>query len=57
MTNGVAGQSVVASVGERIEVTLQTIGPGQYENIVVSSELVRFLGEASAGAPNPGRPR
>ena len=48
---------MVASVGERIEVTLQTIGPGQYENIVVSSELVRFLGEASAGAPNPGRPR
>ena len=55
--NGGAGRSVVASVGEKIEVTLQTVGPGQYGDPILSSESVKFLEESSAGAPNPGGPR
>ena len=55
--NDVAGQSVVASVGEKIEVTLQTVGPGQYGDPILSSESVKFLEESSAGTPNPGGSR
>jgi hypothetical protein len=57
VTNGVAGQSVVASVGDTIEVTLQNIVPGQYGDPLVSSGSLRFLGQSPAGAPNPGGPR
>ena len=52
-----AGRSVAAAVGDKIEVTLQTIGPGQYGDPILSSGSVKFLGESSAGAPNPGGPR
>ena len=55
--NGGAGQSVVASVGEKIEVTLQTVGPGQYGDPILSSGSVKFLEESSAGTPDPGGPR
>jgi hypothetical protein len=47
-------RGVVAAVGDKIEVTLQTIGPGQY-GTATSSSSVRVLGEAPpAGEPNPG---
>lgn len=55
--NGSAGQSVVASVGEKIEITLQTVRPGQYGDPILSSRSVKFLEESSAGTPNPGGPR
>ena len=55
--NADAGRSVVAAVGDKVEVTLQTIGPGQYGNPIVSSGSLMFLGESSAGAPNPGGAR
>ena len=57
VSNGDAGQSVDASVGETIEVTLQTVRPGQYGDPILSSGSVKFLEESSAGAPNPGGPR
>jgi hypothetical protein len=57
VTNGQPGQTLVASVGDTIEVTLQTIGPGQYGDPLVSSGSLRFLGQSPAGAPNPGGPR
>jgi hypothetical protein len=53
--NDDSGRTVVAAVGDRIEVTLQTIGPGQYGTPSSSSATVRFLGESSPpGQPNPG---
>ena len=55
--NGNAGQNVVASVGEEIEITLQTVGPGQYGDPILSSDSVKFLEESSSGTPNPGGPR
>jgi hypothetical protein len=57
VTNEQPGQTLVASVGDTIEVTLQTIGPGQYGDPLVSSGSLRFLGQSPAGAPNPGGPR
>jgi hypothetical protein len=57
LDNGNTGQSVVAAVGEKIEVTLQTVGPGQYGDPIVTSGSVKFLEESSAGTPNPGGPR
>ena len=54
LSNADSGGTVVAAVGDRIEVTLQTIGPGQYGTPMSSSVSVSFLGESSAGPPNPG---
>ncbi len=49
LSNADAGRIVVAAVGDRIEATLQTIGPGQYGNPTVSSRAVLFLDESSVG--------
>ncbi len=52
------GQHVAATVGEPIEITMQTIGGGQYDTPQISSPAVRF--ESSAFKPpkeqNPGGP-
>src|SRR5512143_37372 len=57
LDNSDSGKSITAQVGDTIEITLQTIGPGQYATPSVSSGSIRFLGEFSAGLPNPGGPR
>ena len=55
LNNADSGGTVVAAVGDKIEVTLQTIGPGQYGIPNSSSVSVMFLGESSPpGQPNPG---
>src|SRR5512134_2856180 len=51
--NADAGRIVVAGVGDKIEVTLQTIGAGSYGNPTVSSGSVVFLGQSSVGPPIP----
>jgi hypothetical protein len=48
------GNTVAVAPGDEIDVTLQTIGPGQYETPTVSSGSIRYLGEFPAGLPNPG---
>jgi hypothetical protein len=57
LDNSDSGRSITAQVGDTIEITLQTIGPGQYMMPSVSSGSIRFLGEFTAGLPNPGGPR
>ena len=57
VTNSDSGHSVPVAVGSEIDVTLQTIGPGQYGTPTLSSKSVRFLGVSLAGSPNPGGPR
>jgi hypothetical protein len=57
LDGSIAGQKVVVSVGDTIEVTLQTIGPGQYGEPVLSSGAVKFLEEKPASLQNPGGPR
>lgn len=58
LDNSGNGTTISVSPGDKINVTLQTIGPGQYGTPTVSSGSVRFLGEsAPAEPPNPGGPR
>ena len=54
--NADAGRTVAAAIGDEIDVTLQTIGPGQYGDPSVSSGAAVFLGESPAGPQNPGGP-
>ena len=57
LTNADDGRSIAVLVGDEIEITLQTIGPGAYGTPVLSSGSIRFLGESSPGPQNPGGPR
>jgi hypothetical protein len=57
LDNSSNGHTISVAPGDKIDITLQTIGPGQYETPTVSSGSIRFLGESSAGMPNPGGPR
>ena len=57
LTNADNGRSLAVLVGDEIDITLQTIGPGSYGTPVLSSGSVRFLGESSPGPQNPGGPR
>ncbi len=51
--NADSGRTVVASIGDQVEVTLQTIGPGQYGDPTVSSHAALFLGESPVNPPIP----
>jgi hypothetical protein len=58
LDNSSNGTSISVTPGDEIDITLQTIGPGQYETPTVSSGSIRFLGESpAADPPNPGGPR
>lgn len=50
------GKTLAATVGEQIDVMLQTIGPGEYTAPAISSGSVRFLDVTLVGPPNPGGP-
>lgn len=54
LTNSDNGRTIAVLVGDDIDITLGTIGPGEYGPPVVSSSSIRFLGEFSPGAPTPG---
>ena len=56
LDNGDGGRRLMAAIGDTIEVTLQTIGPGHYGSPVLSSGSVVFLGESSAGPTVPAGP-
>jgi hypothetical protein len=51
------GKHVSTKVGQEIIVTLQTVGPGQYETPRVSSSSVRFEGSYFAKEQIPAGPR
>jgi hypothetical protein len=54
--NGVPSQTLTIKAGRELELTLQTIGPGEYTSPpLVSSAAVRFL-DVRLGAPNPAGP-
>ena len=50
------GQHLAATVGQRIEITLGTVGPKQYGTPQVSSPAIRLESVALAVPPNPGGP-
>ncbi len=51
-----SGTSVMASVGDQMDVTLQTIGPGEYAAPGLSSSAVRYLGVSLVGPAIPAGP-
>jgi len=53
LNNADAGRTAVAGVGDKVEITLQTIGAGSFGNPNVSSGSVVFLGQSSVGPPIP----
>ena len=57
LQNSDSGRSMAVAVGDEVDVTLQTIGPGQYGTPSLSSSSVKFVGVSSVGAPNPGGPK
>jgi hypothetical protein len=57
LDNGDNGRVLSVRLGDEIHVTLQTIGPGEYELPNVSSSAVVFLGVSILAPPNPGGPR
>lgn len=57
LNGGNNGQEVSARVGQAIQLTLQTIGPGQYGSPEISSAAIRFEGAAFPKEQNPGGPK
>ena len=56
LTNANNGQRVAAVVGQRIEISLATIGPGSYGDPSVSSAAIRFRNVAWPQSPTPAGP-
>lgn len=52
-----AGGTILARVGQPIELTLQTVGPGRYGAPTLSSSAVRFVDVTFPPEQNPGGPR
>jgi hypothetical protein len=51
------GQQVTARVGQQIQITLQTIGPGQYGSAKISSPAIEFEGAGFTKEQIPAGPR
>ncbi len=52
-----SGRQVVATIGQQIEITLGTVGPGSYdEKPEISSSVIRFENVHFKMPPNPGGP-
>ena len=50
------GTQVQAAIGQRVDVTLQTIGEGRYVEPYLSSDAVKFLGMGVPPGQDPGGP-
>src|ERR1700730_14901228 len=57
LNGGNDGQQVTARVGQAIQITLQTIGPGQCGSTKISSTAIQFEGAAFPKEQNPGGPK
>ncbi|MFZ5895431.1 MAG: hypothetical protein ACOY0T_30525 [Myxococcota bacterium] len=57
LTAADSGRALTAKPNQEFSITLQTIGGGSYGTPEVSSDAVRFLGDAPPDAQNPGGPR
>jgi hypothetical protein len=58
LDNGDNGRLLSVALGDEIHVTLQTIGPGEYDELPnVSSPAVIFVRVSMLTPPNPGGPR
>jgi hypothetical protein len=50
------GQHMAASVGDQIEITLGSVGPGHYDEPEISSSAIRLANTALRWPPSPGGP-
>lgn len=57
LTNAAQDSVVELTIGQAVELTLQTIGPGEYADPELSSAAVSFDGKAYAPLQNPGGPK
>jgi len=57
LDNADSGRVVSLAVGQEADLTLQTIGPGEFGDPTISSSSVSFLGISDAPDQNPGGPR
>ena len=57
LKNTNTGQDVDAAVGQPIQITLQTIGPGEYDSPQISSPAIRFESAAFAKEQIPAGPK
>ncbi len=53
LNNADSGRSIVISVHDQIKVTLGTVGPGQYDDPILSSDAVQYVGQSTPGPPVP----
>ena len=52
------GTSTVLSVGQELDITVGTVGPGAYDSVpAISSSVLRFLDEATVPPYLPAGPR
>jgi hypothetical protein len=55
---GDATHHITVSLGQSVDIVLQTIGPGEYASPPrISPALLVFVGVSEDGPPNPGGPR
>ena len=57
LDNSVGGRVVAVVTGQEADLTLQTLGPGQYGAPTLSSSSVTFEGMSFSPLQNPGGPR
>jgi hypothetical protein len=57
LSRGDSQTTVAAAVGQELDVTLQTVGPGEYGPPSLSSPAIRFLDVSHPSQQNPGGPR
>jgi len=56
-TYGSPNRTLTVAVGQQLDVTLQTVGPGEYATPpTVSSAALSFLGDSLVGPPIPAGP-
>ena len=57
LDNNARGHVVAVATDQEVDLTLQTIGPGQYGAPTLSSSSVTFEGMSFSPLQNPGGPR
>ena len=56
LSDDASGATKTLSVQQGVDITLHTIGPGNYDTPQLSSNAVKFVGMSYPGTQNPGGP-
>ncbi len=52
-----SSRTISLDVGQELDLTLGTVGPGVYQTPTISSDAVAFLGDSLVGPNSPAGPR